>query len=723
MDVYRKQLFEKSGIEDILEILGAKPEVRVESENITLFIGFRNENKTRLFLEHVNEKNSLVHIIEDFTDNVENVIWKISEVVALSKVLENSQFIKLLIVIDCFSTKFLRMLKNMKKFLQNIEFYKESVGLILVNTDTDYDAEYISIYCEDEMLEKLKNNFYINKELVNVLLSQKKIIFSDDDHLSSFLDQQLAFTPIIPQDFYLHSIWVVSETFQRIHSFWQSSYYSLLDILFDPMLSALNFSTMPLDQQLIKAAQSFELLEYFDTKFTYSELINGTFITELATLNMSTDSMELELSKFNELHQKYRRISDCFLDNRDDNFFDKFLDAYARKFMEEMDSNGTAFGSCIPVNVVEKSIKDFMRQDILLERIPERIPHTKYGDYLSNVRADYIVNKYLALYYQVERAVEKLVAEQIATYFELYVANFSKKLNTDAFRLENIFEMVENWRVNSKHLKSPQSDHYSRMPIVHWYTDLFRPMSNDTFLEKLIFYETFLQKIKSAANIDDEVLEEERPLEKAYQERINNLYRNVKSNVTFSIIKTLMLNNTLKINNVIHNFNPVVANMINGRLFAEQRASEREIQQHLRILENHHHAVLDYNRFVSSFERFTQIFDIPLSATEWDELMAVQTEFDNFTDLTDESWVVPMATTHNWGRELLAARDVLLAASSGASLTLSYINDAGKWATARVTHMQNLVSSDIWMIKNGATTTLMDGILMLLNFFVRKMIK
>jgi hypothetical protein len=299
--------------------------------------------------------------------------------------------------------------------------------------------------------------------------------------------------------------------------------------------------------------------------------------------------------------------------------------------------------------------------------------------------------------------------------------------------------LVSNWRENNKNMKHLEYNRFRKTLIVKWYIDLFRPSGNDTWLEKLTFYETLLCQIYEHEEADPEraafyrqdltqvtlnsTLEDISQSKDSYQKRVDLIFGNLRRNLTSAVTKTLMVNNVLRVDSVVRKLNPVVMKVIIGRLFGEVRASEKEIEQHKRVLAKQHSAIVSYRKFVSSLGNYAKTFDIPLPVAEWDELLAVQAEFDNITNLSYETWIVPKLTKHNWGRELLAAREVLHdSAASGSNLSPSFINKAAKWTTMRVADLNNAVVGANWVIKRGYQP-LVDGIIMFLYLVVRKIMK
>jgi hypothetical protein len=240
--------------------------------------------------------------------------------------------------------------------------------------------------------------------------------------------------------------------------------------------------------------------------------------------------------------------------------------------------------------------------------------------------------------------------------------------------------MVSNWRENSKSLVHLKDKRFRKMPFVRWYSEFIRPSSNDTWLEKLTSYETLLCQIYGHKEIDPQKAAFYRQNLTAvslnstndgtndiFQRRVNELFGSMRRNVTVVVTKTLMAN-------------------------------------------------MRFKKFVQSFETYFRILDIPLTAVEWGELTAVQAEFDNITHLSNEKWIVPKMTTHNRGRELLAAREVLHDSASGAFVPSSLVNNAAKWMTLQATHL----SATHWAFVGETTITFTVGIIMLLYFVARK---
>jgi hypothetical protein len=73
-------------------------------------------------------------------------------------------------------------------------------------------------------------------------------------------------------------------------------------------------------------------------------------------------------------------------------------------------------------------------------------------------------------------------------------------------------------------------------------------------------------------------------------------------------------------------------------LFGDIRATKEEIDQYKGALSNLNHAIDDYKSFLDSLDRYAKIMQIKLPTAEWDELMTVQAEFDNVTDLSSMMW-------------------------------------------------------------------------------------
>jgi hypothetical protein len=209
----------------------------------------------------------------------------------------------------------------------------------------------------------------------------------------------------------------------------------------------------------------------------------------------------------------------------------------------------------------------------------------------------------------------------------------------------------------------------------------------------------------------------------SYQKRVSKFLRSLRRNFTITVIKTLTANNEVRVDNIIRSLNPVLANVIYERLNGNIRASEKEVDQHDRILKRQSKAFVEFKRFAHSFEHYAKIFDIPLPVAEWDQMVAVQAEFDNVTDLSSEMWIVEKLTTHNWGRELVAVPNVLNDLRSWAPMTWSVINNAAKWTAISIAHVQNLVASDSGIISRETANTLITGLVMFLYFIGRKIMK
>jgi hypothetical protein len=284
---------------------------------------------------------------------------------------------------------------------------------------------------------------------------------------------------------------------------------------------------------------------------------------------------------------------------------------------------------------------------------------------LSKLQKIILMQKMTSLAGQLEQAIEEMVYDHFAMHLRYYLDEFSGNLTRKPILNERVFKMVTKWRENSINLTPLKNNRFRKLPIMGWYVDLFRPSTNDTWLEKLTYFEKLLYQIYELDEIDPEManfyrknLTVETANSSAYQRRVNDLYENMKTNITIAVIKALMINNINRVDNVIRHFNPVVTKVIIERLFVESRASKDEIDQQKRSLAKQNYAVVNFKEFMYSFENYFKILDIPLPAAEWDEMMAVLAEFNNVSDLSNETWIVPKMTTHQWGRELIGAREV-----------------------------------------------------------------
>jgi hypothetical protein len=694
MDSFRKQLLLSSGIKNVLITVGVQSEVLTVTGNITLFIGFEGSVKCEI-LQRINDTNSFTFdLIDDFSVDVYR---KMSEAIMLSDALERFEFIKLVIVYECDDLdapqhSILMMLKKMHYFLRNIRFYKGGVGLLLTE-DT----------CESKVREELQRNRDANISLADELLLHVEFVTGQ---FLPFLNEQLAFKPLVARNFKLRTFRLIQGSFVEFRQLVENRYSNLLDIALGPILSPINFTT-PLDLQIEQSAQSLEKFVEISQKF---EAVHDPLLSELIAINISTATIRTEIATFKELHQKMEQIHTCLETTRKKYVFNYILDDYYKDIVNHLKANATECGNEILVERVVEYYKNF-----------KYLQEVKYADFeetvnelpnLTAIKDEYENERIANITGQVERAVEELVIDGIGSYFALYTESFSTKLGMRPILNEQIFDWVNKWREDSKNLTPLEHNFFDKPPIVTWYTDLFRPLSNDSWLEKLTRYETLLHRNKALKTVNPRQASFE-PTNGSYQKRVNKLIEHLKRNITINVVNALMGNNVQRVDAVIRNLNPVLANEIVGRLFGDNWISEKEIEQQKRILARQHHAIVDYGKFLRSFENYTLILDIPLPAALWDELVAVQEEFDKVTDLPSENWIVWEKTTHNWARELLAAREILHDMALDASKRASFSCETTKWEQ----------TSENCFIYRDTLTTFIWPVLVFLYLVVKKFFK
>jgi hypothetical protein len=701
MEEFRTRLLQSSGINRILEILNSKSKVHVESENITLFIGFSKK------LEYINATNYLAYHLVDIV-NVNRKYFEVqdmAETINLFKELKESRSIRIVIVYDCNFSDYdadryiVPILKSMKVFLRKTEHYKDGIGLLFINGRK----------CMENVLKKLRRYGDINLDLANALLLHHQV-WSTEEQLLSFLNASLTFQPINPRHFYAPIFHLIEATFVAYRRFLEQNYVDLLDVLFRPIMPVLKFD-LPLKQSLETIISKFKKVRNISQKFRINattNLIDISILSELRAINVPTlPKIEKKLTQFNELQHEFLQIRNGFETTMKMGAPNDFIDAYIRDIMDEMISNMTLFERHNAVLFYVNS-NNFNHNIIKQTKVSLQDPPD-----LTNIKVMNVDKELKLMEMKVKGEILKFLYGKIKMYLEHYQQEIVDKLQEKS--IGDVFELVNNWREDSEKFSSLENkyDRYNReMPSEEWYTtedwytseDIFKPLNHDTWFQNLEFFIKILDDFHKHRSL----------LSGIYLNWVNTLFNNLKDNVTISIVNSLMVNNVPRVDRAIRNLNPVVTNVIIGRLLGEIRATDQEVDQYKRILAKQCHTKNDYHQFLRSFDGFAKILDIPLPAAEWNELLAVQAAFDNITDLANGTWIETEMTMHYWGLELLAARETLHLATSNAYMPVSFINGAAKWTTTRVANMQDVVRSDTF-----ATSSLMDGLLVLLNFVVR----
>jgi hypothetical protein len=709
MDKFRKQLLNKSGIEDILENFNVQPKQSAASDNVTLFIGFEKSGKREL-VQRINGNNFVdYNLIDEFS---KDAVQKMSNAIMLSNVLEQTTFIKLVIVYKCSDLdnphrSIRKLLKSMHYFLPKIESYKRGVGLLLTDGT-----------CKSKVEEELQKNQAENKNHAEVLLL--RIDFGD--HAQSLIKDQLIFEKIIAGNFHLHTFRLIQETFVDFGKLVKESYSEMLNTLIGSFIPRLNFS-QPLLQQFVDKPPKIEefvaISHGFKINATHMNL-NPQLYEDLNAHGISETLIHKEFTKFEKLQQKLKKVYDCLENTREDYVFYDLLDNNDQEIMMFDLRNSSAYNTDL---LKKKYLKNFkLFQDVSYAIIEETV--IILPD-LEEAKVEF-VNKILTSFADhFEQAVEKLEYDKMFGQLEKYFNEFSTNLSDFSISNEKVFKMVNDWREKSKN--------FTKMPIIRSYFDLFQPSSNDDWYQIMAFYEEFLCKIYNHIEVDPQMATFCRQKlagmtlpwtsKDSFQTRAILMLENLKRNLTIVVTKTLMNENLIRVDRVVRKLNPVVTNAIIGRLFGEVRASEHEIHQHKRIFARQHYAIVDYDKFVQSLYLYTSIFNIKFPDPEWFELLAVQAQFDNVKDLSSESWIVPSMTRHNWGREFLEAGEILYYLTSGVTKTSSFINDAVKWTTMMVNDMQNVAVTENWVIHEKATNSMIDNFLMFLCFVLKKIVK
>jgi hypothetical protein len=733
MDEFRRHIVKESGVEEIFKIYNVYPENRPASDNLTLFIGFENSGKREL-VKRLNGTNSMAFdLIDDFS---ENVMQKMANAITLSKVMDavesQSNHIKLIIVYKCADLdhpqrSIQHLVSRLYYFLRdNAEFYKGGVGLLM-----DERA------CE-EQVESIMSIFFVKNYFLRLSLVYTHL--SDQLHL--FLNEHVSFRRLFARDFHLHTFQLMQGTFQEYRKYVEKSYLDVLNKLTNRLLMRVDV-TMPSKLHIERLEQNLDNFAHISYELNIYGEIN-IFSLRLVRLKiydvLTVNKIKKTLTAFKLLLKKLEKISTSLDDVRILYVLNYSLENYNKEFL--IDPLMLSASQCKPCNAtLTKTAQDLLQyikvmKEVNYSTIQDRVQ--KLPNF-TGIKQQFVMEKMTSLADNLERTVEKFVCDEVLTHLGNYLDGFTRNLTNRPVLKENVYHMIENWREKSKNLTIPKETRFRKQPIVEWYTDLFRPSSNDTWLENLTYYETVLCDIYEYDEIDpkksafyrqdlnedtlNRTIMKEFGSDDFYEKRVNDLYESLRTNITIAVIKTMMVNSTIRVDKVIRNLNPVVTSVIIERYFEEVRDTEQGIKQQKRILAKQHHAVVGFKEFLHSFEHFFKFLDVPLPAAEWDELMAVQAGFDNVTDLSSDSGIVEKTTIHNWGRELAAAREVLYDLTSGAPTTSSYIKHVAKWTTTRVTDMQRLVVNSDWVIRRETTNTLFYGFIVLLYFVAWKIMK
>jgi hypothetical protein len=322
-----------------------------------------------------------------------------------------------------------------------------------------------------------------------------------------------------------------------------------------------------------------------------------------------------------------------------------------------------------------------------------------------------------------------------------YLNGFVANLRKQPFSNQKVFQMANKWREDSKNLTPLKYNRFTKKPIENWYRDLFRISTNDNWLQTLEFYEKFLYKIYEHEEIDpqkaafyrqnltaetlDSTIGDGSASNGSYQERVNGLFGCLIGNLAINVMKILMVNNVKRVDNVVRNFNPVLLDVIIGQILSENnRDNEEVINQQKRFLARQH-CTFDYELFLRSFKNYIAMMDVPFPRAECNELMAVQADFDKIAGLLNASSIeMTKMTNFNWGRELLAEREISTYLLSDGVVTSSFINDAVRWTKMRVTDgMQVFVADNFSVATKDTLNTMLDSFLIFLIFAVKKFIK
>jgi hypothetical protein len=196
MDKFRKDLLHKSGIEEILKVYNVQPENFVTSKNITLFIGFEKIGKREL-IARLNGTNSLAYDLTD--DFSENVVQKMASTITLSKVLEATRSIKLVVVYRCEDLdnpkrSIQNLLESLYYFLRTIVRYKEGVGMLLTNNT-----------CRRAVEEGLSSKPNLLTKVLGTVF-KGRVGITTDHQLHAFLKDRPKFQEIFAGNFHLHTL-------------------------------------------------------------------------------------------------------------------------------------------------------------------------------------------------------------------------------------------------------------------------------------------------------------------------------------------------------------------------------------------------------------------------------------------------------------------------------------------------------------------------------------